>query len=157
MCFYLRPQPEGETPPAELLEGPGTERGYGRAAREGDSHGSAKLQGPSRLGGQSHEDKGIVFRLFDHQPVVADFLQQACIAADPALAKLFAGTVDGRAALVVSNGQLPADLDAAIAHGCAASRSHGGFDNDPATMNSVLVRILDGAPRRKFTARDLNY
>ncbi len=39
------------------------------------------------------------------------------------------------------------------------SRSHGGFDNDAATMNSVLHRILGRAPEPKnaFTERDLAY
>jgi hypothetical protein len=80
-----------------------------------------------------------------------------CIAADPLLRKLYAGTVDARPALVVSDGNPPADAAAAIARGCSASRSHGGFDNDIATMNSVLTRILDGAPARLFTTRDLQY
>lgn len=37
------------------------------------------------------------------------------------------------------------------------SSSHGGFDNDVATMNSVLYRILGNAPLRPFNARDLAY
>lgn len=37
------------------------------------------------------------------------------------------------------------------------SRSHGGFDNDVATMNSVLYRILGSYPERPFNARDLAY
>ena len=37
------------------------------------------------------------------------------------------------------------------------STSHGGFDNDPATMNDILRRILGGRPRRPFTAGDLHY
>ena len=37
------------------------------------------------------------------------------------------------------------------------SGSHGGFDNDIATMNSVLYRILGGAPTRPFSRHDLNY
>jgi hypothetical protein len=41
----------------------------------------------------------------------------------------------------------------------AISRSdtHGGFDNDPDTLNSVLVRILGQLPRRAFTDRDLRF
>lgn len=35
--------------------------------------------------------------------------------------------------------------------------SHGGFDNDAATMNDIFTRILGGAPRQPFTARDLRY
>jgi len=37
------------------------------------------------------------------------------------------------------------------------SRSHGGFDNDAATLNSVLYRILGNTPPRPFTPRDLDY
>jgi hypothetical protein len=41
----------------------------------------------------------------------------------------------------------------------AVSRSdtHGGFDNDPNTMNSVLRRILGTAPAFPFTQRDLQF
>ena len=35
--------------------------------------------------------------------------------------------------------------------------THGGFDNDPATMNSVLTRILGRKPKYPFNARDLDY
>jgi hypothetical protein len=37
------------------------------------------------------------------------------------------------------------------------STTHGGFDNDPYTMNSILKNVLGGPPRRPFTASDLNY
>jgi hypothetical protein len=37
------------------------------------------------------------------------------------------------------------------------SESHGGFDNDPDTMNSVLWRILGHAPHLEFTTRDLQF
>lgn len=37
------------------------------------------------------------------------------------------------------------------------SGSHGGFDNDVATMNSVLYRILGKAPARSFSRHDLAY
>ena len=39
----------------------------------------------------------------------------------------------------------------------AKSDSHGGFDNDPNTMNSVLTRILGEVPGRVFTERDLQF
>jgi hypothetical protein len=38
-----------------------------------------------------------------------------------------------------------------------ASETHGGFDNDAATMNSVLFRILGKKPSPAFDARDLDY
>ena len=37
------------------------------------------------------------------------------------------------------------------------SETHGGFDNDPATMNAVLSRILGKKPNPLFEARDLDY
>lgn len=41
--------------------------------------------------------------------------------------------------------------------GRSRSDSHGGFDNDPATMNDVLRQILGTRPARAFTAGDLHY
>ena len=35
--------------------------------------------------------------------------------------------------------------------------SHGGFDNDAATMNAVLTRILGKKPKPAFEGRDLDY
>jgi hypothetical protein len=84
---------------------------------------------------------------------------KACLDADRRLAKLFGGTIDGRPAVVVSEG-IPLDAAAeaaAIREGASVSHTHGGFDNDTATMNSVLTRVLNGTPKRPFTARDLNY
>lgn len=37
------------------------------------------------------------------------------------------------------------------------SKTHGGIDNDPRSMNSVLYRILGRKPAREFTERDLQY
>lgn len=84
---------------------------------------------------------------------------KACLDTDASLAQRYAGVVDGRPALIVSEG-IPIDPGqeaAAIAQGASSSHSHGGFDNDCATMNSVLTRVLDGPPKRLFTARDLHY
>lgn len=41
--------------------------------------------------------------------------------------------------------------------GRSRSDSHGGFDNDVATMNDVLKRVLGGKPSRPFREGDLNY
>lgn len=81
------------------------------------------------------------------------------IDADRQLARLFGGAVDGRPALVVSEGipPAPAQESAAVRQGASVSRSHGGFDNDCATMNSVLTRVLGSMPKRLFTPRDLKY
>ena len=38
-----------------------------------------------------------------------------------------------------------------------ASATHGGFDNDPLTMNDILGRVLKASPAREFTERDLDY
>jgi pimeloyl-ACP methyl ester carboxylesterase len=38
-----------------------------------------------------------------------------------------------------------------------ASKTHGGFDNDPLTMNHVLRRILGKKPEFEFTAESLKY
>jgi hypothetical protein len=37
------------------------------------------------------------------------------------------------------------------------SNSHGGFDNDPLTMNSVLTRVLGRKPVQPFTSASLKY
>jgi hypothetical protein len=37
------------------------------------------------------------------------------------------------------------------------SDSHGGFDNDPLTLNSVLTRVLGRKPAQLFTAASLKY
>lgn len=37
------------------------------------------------------------------------------------------------------------------------SATHGGFDNDPFTMNDILKQQLGRGPQRPFTASDLNY
>lgn len=42
-------------------------------------------------------------------------------------------------------------------HRRSRSRAHGGFDNDPTTMNNILSKILGGTPHRKFTEDDLDY
>ena len=75
---------------------------------------------------------------------------QTCLDADQELAKLFSGKIGGHPALVVAGTGGPTAS-------CSASRTHGGFDNDPDTMNSVMTRILGAVPKRPFTARDLKY
>ncbi|MCO6418225.1 hypothetical protein JYK14_18945 [Siccirubricoccus sp. KC 17139] len=64
---------------------------------------------------------------------------------EPALRALLEPT------LVVAGATPPAGL------GPSRSNSHGGFDNDADTLNSILRRILGGAPARPFTTRDLQY
>jgi hypothetical protein len=38
-----------------------------------------------------------------------------------------------------------------------ASDSHGGFDNDTVTMNTLLREVLGGQPQREFTKKDLDF
>jgi len=61
---------------------------------------------------------------------------------------------DGLPQLIIAGaGREPAGQEKASSQ----STSHGGFDNDTATMNSVLYRILGAAPERPFSRRDLDY
>lgn len=69
---------------------------------------------------------------------------------NPNMDALFQQKVAGLPSLVVAGVAGP---DSSVSQ----SRSHGGFDNDPATLNSVLWRILGGTPKRLFTVRDLQY
>lgn len=71
--------------------------------------------------------------------------------ADPDIAKFFAGTDDkGTPRLVVAGEATDAGM-------VSRSDSHGGFDNDHATLNSVLFRILGKKPKPEFEVRDLQY
>jgi hypothetical protein len=69
---------------------------------------------------------------------------------DPELDALFGPPIDGLPAVVIAGlDQGPGSV--------SRSNSHGGFDSDPETLNSVLHRILGGPPPRPFTTRDLQY
>lgn len=79
---------------------------------------------------------------------------------DREIAKLFAGNNEKNWPHIVVAGAVPP----ATGKGREKSRpdisrsdSHGGFDNDPATLNAVLYRILGKAPMREFLTRDLQY
>lgn len=63
---------------------------------------------------------------------------------------LLGSQVDGLPGIVVSG-------EGDKAGAMAKSDTHGGFDNDPNTMNSVLVRILGELPKVAFTDRDLQF
>ncbi|ODU50923.1 MAG: hypothetical protein ABS92_01550 [Thiobacillus sp. SCN 63-374] len=120
---------------------------------------SDKLERDDSVGPYGKSLLYLVSNAFEGTRDVPILGMQACLDNDIELASLFGGTVDGRPARVVSEGIPidPAHETAAVARGASVSHSHGGFDNDCATMNSVLTRVLDGAPRRLFTARDLHY
>lgn len=72
---------------------------------------------------------------------------------DPEVARLFTRAVGRRPALIVA-GAGRDDPDPASR---SKSDTHGGFDNDEWTMNSILRRILGEEPRRLFTTQDLQY
>jgi hypothetical protein len=69
---------------------------------------------------------------------------------DAQLAKLHAKKVDGRPSLVITGAK-------GSAGNVCQSATHGGFDADVATMNSVLHRILGAAPAQPFSERDLSF
>jgi len=69
---------------------------------------------------------------------------------DAELRDLFSRPVDGHPSLVIAGAE-------GDKFSKSRSDSHGGFDNDPDTLNSVLRRILGGEPTRRFEVRDLQY
>ena len=74
---------------------------------------------------------------------------------DPALQAVYQGTAaDGLPLLITAGGEREA---AGRQRASSQSVSHDGFDNDPATMNSVLYRILGRTPVRPLSRRDLAY
>lgn len=72
------------------------------------------------------------------------------IDADSPLKELLSSPIDGRPGIVISGVPGPPGS-------ISKSDTHGGFDNDPNTMNSILVRILREQPNRAFTDRDLRF
>lgn len=72
---------------------------------------------------------------------------------DAELQEMFGQSVDGFSSRVVAGAADP-NQDPANA---SQSDTHGGFDNDPATLNAVLWHILGEKPRRRFETRDLQY
>jgi hypothetical protein len=114
---------------------------------------SDKLERGDSIGPYGKSLLYLVSNAFEGERGVPILGMKAFLDADKTLAKLFAGQVNGRPALVISEGM----EGAKIAQGASTSRTHGGFDNDLASMNSMLVRVLDATPKRLFSARDLNY
>lgn len=56
-------------------------------------------------------------------------------------------------------GKLPSGMDIHYAGNGRATRStsHGGFDNDPTTLNHTLTRMLGHKPKHPFTKDELKY
>lgn len=114
---------------------------------------SDKLERDDSIGPYGKSLLYLVSNAFEGERGVPLLGMKAFLDVDKRLTKLFAGQVNGRPALVISEGREGGD----IAQGTSTSRTHGGFDNDLASMNSMLVRVLDATPKRLFSARDLNY
>ena len=75
---------------------------------------------------------------------------QKFLEADEEVRALLSADVDGRKGIVVAG-------EAGEMGSVAKCGSHGGFDNDVDTMNSVLTRILGEVPGRVFVERDLQF
>ena len=72
------------------------------------------------------------------------------IDADAQLLEALSAPIEGRPGIVISGAPgTPGSL--------SRSDTHSGFDNDPDTMNSILVRILGHDPDPAFTFRDLRF
>jgi len=83
---------------------------------------------------------------------------------DADLKAMFSGAITGGHPALVIAGQHPnvpeAEMTEEQKFSLSESESHGGFDNDPATLNSILRRILatSGAIlKRPFTPWELQY
>ncbi|HVG13154.1 MAG TPA: hypothetical protein VM843_09130, partial [Flavisolibacter sp.] len=73
---------------------------------------------------------------------------------DPEIAALFRKKINGWSSLVIA-GAAPAGK--VTGPDICRSETHGGFDNDTYTLNSVLFRILGAPPVRPFETRDLQF
>ncbi|MDD4882381.1 MAG: C1 family peptidase, partial [Gallionellaceae bacterium] len=117
------------------------------AAERADTVGSQLVYGKSLL--------YLVANACEHKRGTPILGMQACLESDRAMKTAYQGqAADGLPSLIIAGaGREPEGKEQASSQ----STSHGGFDNDPATMNSVLHRILGGAPARPFSRHDLAY
>ncbi len=74
---------------------------------------------------------------------------------DRVISKLLHSTTGKGWLNLVISGSASAKED--VGPSISRSDSHGGFDNDPFTLNSVLFRILGKKPTRPFDTRDLQF
>jgi predicted alpha/beta hydrolase family esterase len=88
--------------------------------------------------------------LLGMQRFISEAAGQDARVADADVAALFAGKTAGLPRLVIAGA-------GAGKASTSRSESHGGFDNDKDTLNSVLRRILGHEPQRLFDVRDLQY
>jgi len=80
---------------------------------------------------------------------------QPCLDQDAAMRAAYQlAAADGLPRLITAGGPREAE---GLERASSQSVSHGGFDNDPATMNSVLYRILGSTPTRPLSRHDLSY
>jgi hypothetical protein len=71
-------------------------------------------------------------------------------APDAAVRRLFEQPIEGRNSLIIAGATLGPESE-------CKSDSHGGFDNDEWTLNSILTRIMNRSPDRRFSVRELQY
>jgi hypothetical protein len=117
------------------------------AAERDDTVGSQLVYGKSLL--------YLVSRACERKRDTPILGMEAWLMRDPDLVQAYQEPdASGLPRLVISGG---APEPAGEEKASSQSRSHGGFDNDAPTMNSVLYRILGAFPERPFTARDLAY
>jgi hypothetical protein len=122
--------------------------------------GRCPIPGLFLLGDQAERDDSVgpygksllylVSNAFEGRRAVPILGMEKFLGADEEVKRLVQRTVGGHPVLVL----------AGRAQGAAStskSATHGGFDNDPSTLNSILRRILGGEPARAFTSRDLQY
>jgi hypothetical protein len=76
--------------------------------------------------------------------------EQRDVEVDRTVAGLFGALKKQRPNLIVAG-------EAGDSDSRSKSDTHGGFDNDPDTMNSALRRILQREPKRAFEVRDLQF
>ncbi|MBM3345680.1 MAG: C1 family peptidase [Betaproteobacteria bacterium] len=92
----------------------------------------------------------LVSNAFEAEPGVPLLGMQIFLAADAKVSRLLTEDLDARKGVVVAG-------EAGEMGAVSRSETHGGFDNDVATMNSVLTRILGEVPGRVFVERDLQF
>ncbi len=80
------------------------------------------------------------------------------LAPDAALGEGFASDLERTLGAMLEGHVVTAGMGKVGALGLeSTATSHGGFDNDTVTMNSILRRILGAEPARPFLPRDLAY
>lgn len=116
-----------------------------------DNVGPAKAYGKSLLYLVSNAFEGQRNTpLVGMQKFVSDRVDPPSGQVDAELNEFFKQKVDGRPSLVIAG-------EEGDAGNVSRSDSHGGFDNDEHTLNSILHRILGQAPNPGFTLQDMQY